>query len=120
MVLIVIGVGSITALYTMVGGIKAVIWTDTMQLGIYLGAIVLVLSVICRSVDGGMAGVLSLASEHGRLSFFNFSTDLPEPYTFWSGLFGGGRCLRSVNLAPIKRKFSASLPRRTFASPTSP
>jgi len=89
MVWIVIGVGGITALYTMAGGIKAVIWTDTMQLGIFIGAIVLVLWTICHSIDGGISAVFSIAGEHGRLSFFNFSTDLSEPYTFWSGLFGG-------------------------------
>jgi SSS family solute:Na+ symporter len=86
---IVILVGGITALYTLVGGIKAVIWTDTLQLGIYLGSIVLVLVVICQGVDGGLPKVIAIASEHGRLDFFNFSFSLTEPYTFWGGLFGG-------------------------------
>jgi SSS family solute:Na+ symporter len=87
--MIVLGVGGVTALYTMIGGIKAVIWTDTMQLGIYLGAIVLVVMLIAQGVDGGMPRVLSIANEQGRLSFFNFSFNLTEPYTFWAGLFGG-------------------------------
>jgi len=82
-------VGGFTAIYTMVGGIKAVIWTDTMQLGIYLGAIVVVLVFISRGVEGGMPEVLRIAGEHGRLDFFNFSFDLNQPYTFWAGLFGG-------------------------------
>jgi SSS family transporter len=86
---IVYAVGGITAVYTMVGGIKAVIWTDTMQLGIYLGAIVLVLVLISQGVEGGMSGALRIAGEHGRLDFFNFSFDLTQPYTFWAGLFGG-------------------------------
>lgn len=86
---IVVGVGGVTALYTMVGGIKAVIWTDTLQLAIFLGAIVLVLMLVTRGVDGGMASVIQIASENGRLDFFNFSLNLTEPYTFWAGLFGG-------------------------------
>jgi SSS family transporter len=86
---IVLGVGAITAGYTMVGGIKAVIWTDTLQLGIYIGAIVFVLVLISDGVAGGMAGVLQIAGENGRLDFFNFTLSLTEPYTFWAGLFGG-------------------------------
>jgi len=86
---IVILVGGITALYTMVGGIKAVIWTDTMQLAIYLGTIALVLWLICRQVPGGSSEVIRIADENGRLSFFNFSFSLTQPYTFWAGLLGG-------------------------------
>jgi Na+/proline symporter len=40
-------------------------------------------------VDGGLAEVVSIAHEHGRLSYFNFSFSLTEPYTFWAGIFGG-------------------------------
>lgn len=86
---IVVVLGMVTAIYTMVGGIKAVIWTDTLQLGIFLGAIVLVIGLVSKSVDGGLAGVWSVAAEHGRLNFFNFSFSLSEPYTFWGGLLGG-------------------------------
>ncbi len=86
---IVIAVGAITALYTMAGGIKAVIWTDTLQLGIFGGAIIFVIGLICYKVDGGVAAVVSIAGEHGRLSFFNFSWSLTESYTFLGALFGG-------------------------------
>lgn len=86
---IVMVVGLVTALYTMAGGIKAVIWTDTLQLGIFLGAIVLVIAVVSRSVPDGFAGVLQIAGEHGRLDYFNFSWSLTEPYTFLGALLGG-------------------------------
>lgn len=86
---IVIAVGLVTAVYTMAGGIKAVIWTDTLQLGIFIGALIFILLLICHKVDGGAAGVVQIASEHGRLDFFNFSTSLTEKYTFFGALFGG-------------------------------
>jgi SSS family transporter len=86
---IVFAVGGFTAVYTMVGGIKAVIWTDSFQLGIYLGTIALVIVLIGRGVEGGLPEVMRIAGEHGRLDFFNFSFDLTQPYTFWAGLFGG-------------------------------
>ncbi len=86
---IVVAVGGITALYTMTGGIKAVIWTDTLQLGIYIGAIIVVVTLICRSVPGGLGHVVEIAHESGRLDFFNFSMNLSEPYTFWAAVLGG-------------------------------
>ncbi len=89
MIWIVIGVGGATTLYTMVGGIKAVIWTDTLQLVIFLGAIGLVIGLVCSRVDGGFAQVVEIANANGRLDFFNFDFDLTQPYTIWAALFGG-------------------------------
>ncbi|MDR2673916.1 MAG: sodium/solute symporter, partial [Opitutaceae bacterium] len=86
---IVIAVGMVTALYTMAGGIKAVIWTDTLQLGIFIGAILFVLGLVCYKVEGGAAAVINIADAHGRLDFFNFSWSLTEAYTFLGALFGG-------------------------------
>jgi SSS family transporter len=86
---IVIAVGMVTALYTMAGGIKAVIWTDTLQLGIFIGAIIFVLGLVCYKVEGGVPAVMGIASGHGRLDFFNFSWSLTESYTFLGALFGG-------------------------------
>ncbi|WP_161554763.1 sodium:solute symporter family transporter [Ereboglobus luteus] len=86
---IVLAVGVVTALYTMAGGIKAVIWTDTLQLGIFIGAIGFVLYLVCSRVEGGAPAVWQIAGEHGHLDFFNFSTSLKEPYTFLGGLLGG-------------------------------
>jgi SSS family solute:Na+ symporter len=73
----------------MTGGIKAVIWTDTLQLGVYIGAIIVVVTLICRSVPGGLVHVVEIAHESGRLDFFNFSMNLSEPYTFWAAVLGG-------------------------------
>jgi SSS family transporter len=86
---IVLVVGGLTMLYTMAGGIKAVIWTDTLQLAVYLGAIALVLALICREVPGGVSRVVAIAHENGRLSFFNFAPNFTEPYTIWAAIFGG-------------------------------
>lgn len=82
-------VGGVTVLYTMVGGIKAVIWTDTLQLAIFIGTIGLVIIFICRSIDGGFAEAVTIAQENGRLDYFNFNFNLTEPYTIWAAVFGG-------------------------------
>jgi SSS family solute:Na+ symporter len=113
---IVIAVGGVTAAYTMVGGIKAVVWTDTFQLVIFLGSIALVLFLIAARVEGGAPEVLRIAGENGRLSFFNFDFDLSQPYTFWAGLFGGTIFTLSqfgVDQAEVQRYLTTSTIRQS-------
>jgi solute:Na+ symporter, SSS family len=86
---IIVVTGMITTVYTLLGGIKAVIWTDTMQLGVLLTGIVVTLVIITRSVDGGLARVWETADAAGRLDFWNFSFSPMETYTVWAGLIGG-------------------------------
>ncbi|HRE79476.1 MAG TPA: sodium/solute symporter [Opitutaceae bacterium] len=86
---ITITVGMVTALYTLVGGIKAVIWTDTLQLGVFVGGIIATISVVLSQVDGGVSTIIDIADRSGRLDFFNFSTDWTQTYTFWGCVFGG-------------------------------
>ena len=79
-----------TALYTYVGGIKAVIWIDLIQVVVYLSGAVMALWVLVHSVDGGFGGILRKCMELGRpIRLFDFSLDLSQPYTFWAGVIGG-------------------------------
>lgn len=82
-------VGVVTTLYTMAGGIKAVIWTDTLQLGIFVSAIIVILVFIAHRVQGGFAGIVAVAGANGKMSFFNLSTSLSEPYSLPACLLGG-------------------------------
>lgn len=81
--------GVVTALYTLVGGIKAVIWTDTLQLVVFAGGIVATILVITFQVEGGIPAIIDIADRSGRLDFFNFSTDWTQTYTLWGCVFGG-------------------------------
>ncbi|KAI8124518.1 Sodium-coupled monocarboxylate transporter 2 [Lucilia cuprina] len=78
---------SICIFYTMLGGIKAVVWTDVVQAGIMLSSVVLV-GVLGTLKVGGLNKVLEYAGEGGRLDF-NFSMDPRIRSTFWN-LFSGG------------------------------
>ncbi|XP_065368743.1 sodium-coupled monocarboxylate transporter 2-like isoform X2 [Calliphora vicina] len=78
---------SICIFYTMLGGIKAVVWTDVVQAGIMISSVVLV-GVLGTLKVGGLSKVLEYAGEGGRLDF-NFSTDPRVRSTFWN-LFSGG------------------------------
>ncbi|MBA4149108.1 MAG: sodium/solute symporter [Verrucomicrobia bacterium] len=66
----ILAMGLLGVLYTVMGGIKAVVWTDAAQAIILMvGAIWALVTVIAR-VDGGIGAVISTASEHGK--FFAF------------------------------------------------
>jgi SSS family transporter len=79
-----------TALYTLLGGIRAVIWIDLIQVFIYLSGAVLALSFLLAALPGGFAGGLALRKAAGGATpLFDFRLDFAIPYTFWSGVIGG-------------------------------
>ncbi len=86
---VIMATGLSTALYTLIGGIKAVVWTDTMQLGVFLSGIAVVIAVAAHALPGGLGQVWRTAEDAGRLRLLNFSTDPTVTYTFWSGMIGG-------------------------------
>lgn len=80
----------LTLLYTFEGGLKAVIWTDVIQLAIYLCGTAVALFVAIHAIPGGWAHVHAIAVASGdKLRVFDFHFNLHEPYLFWSGLVGG-------------------------------
>lgn len=58
----------ICVIYTMLGGIKAVVWTDVVQAAVMVGSTALSVYMGVRDV-GGMSNVLNIAKEGGRLDF---------------------------------------------------
>jgi len=89
--------GVIAAAYTLAGGIKAVIWTDTLQGAVFLVAAVAAIVVVVGRVDGGLGGALSAASEAGKLEVFQFpslltsGTSAEETWGFLGRLWEGFR-----------------------------
>lgn len=81
--------GAITLVYTWLGGIKAVIWADVIQLGVYVTGGIAAL-VIATRLAGGAGPAWSMASAAGKLRLFDFHLSLTAPYTFLGGLIGGG------------------------------
>jgi solute:Na+ symporter, SSS family len=79
----------LTLVYTFEGGMAAVIWTDVVQLGIYLaGTLVAVFSII-HLVPGGWHAIHATAAQAGKFHIFSTSTDLSATYTLWAGVIGG-------------------------------
>jgi SSS family transporter len=82
-------IGALTLVYTYAGGIKAVVWVDAVQLGLYLlGALAAVVAIQVM-VPGGWASVLATSREAGKLDVIDLSFELTTTYTLWAGIFGG-------------------------------
>jgi solute:Na+ symporter, SSS family len=81
---------ALTLFYTFQGGLTAVIWTDVMQLSIYLTGTALALFLAVHGIHGGWSQVREIAQlAGGKFQLFNFHFTLRDPYVFWSGLVGG-------------------------------
>ena len=82
-------VSLLTLVYTFEGGMAAVIWTDVVQLFIYVGGTLVGLFTIVHLVPGGWSAIHSTAASSGKFRIFDFSPDFYRTYTFWSGVIGG-------------------------------
>ncbi|CAD7676454.1 unnamed protein product [Nyctereutes procyonoides] len=105
----VLTIGLVCTVYTALGGLKAVIWTDVFQtLVMFLGQLVVII-VGSRKV-GGMVHVWEVASEHGRISGIELDPDPFVRHTFWTLAFGGVFMMLSlygVNQAQVQRYLSS-------------
>ena len=76
-----------TAVYTMMGGVQAVAWTDVKQIVLIVGGLIAAVIVLVMGLpaDVSVVHALKIAGATGRLQTFDFSFDLTNQYTFWSG-----------------------------------
>lgn len=80
---------ALTLVYTFEGGLAAVIWTDVVQLFIYVGGTIVGFFVLLHLVPGGWPAIHSAAAASAKLQVFDFSFTFAKPFTFWAGLIGG-------------------------------
>src|SRR5438270_12814588 len=88
----------LSLLYTYVGGVKAVIWTDAVQFGLFLMGGLFALFYIPSLVSGGASAVFSKAAAAGKLHWLNATPPegtswlkflLGKPFNIWMGIIGG-------------------------------
>ena len=84
-----IGIGVFTTAYTCVGGMRAVIWTDTAQFLVLLGGLLAALHYSVSSVEGGFTAIVAEGTAAGKFRFLDLSTSLETEFTAWGGLVGG-------------------------------
>ena len=81
---------ALTVFYTFEGGLTAVIWTEVIQMFVYIAGALLSFWMLLQLVPGGWSEVVALANEHGdKLSVFDFTFSVTTTYTFWAGILGG-------------------------------
>jgi len=82
-------IGAAMIVYTVRGGVAAVIWTDVVQMFVYVAGAVLIFAALVNRVPGGLGSGLDVAAAAGRLQVWDFAFDPTRVYTFWAGLIGG-------------------------------
>ena len=83
----IIAIGFVTLVYTWVGGLRAVVWVDVIQLGVYLLGGIATL-IVATHIAGGI-DTFGRAWDAGKLTAVDFSFSFAKTYTFWGGLIGG-------------------------------
>ena len=78
-------------LYTIVGGVQAVTWTDVKQMVVIVAGVLaaVIMLIVGLPHDVSLTNALQVAGAAGRLNAVDFRFDLRQTYTFWSGLLGG-------------------------------
>ena len=82
-------IGVLTVIYTYLGGIKAVVWVDAVQMALYLFGAVVAIIAIQLLTPGGWENVLSSSALAGKMAMLDLSLDPTVPYTIFAGVFGG-------------------------------
>jgi len=88
---IIICIGLLTIVYTYFGGLKAVVWMDSVQMILYLLAAVGSIAVLISALDAAAWNTLLTS---GKLQVLNFGEEglrsiITEPYVFWTAVIGG-------------------------------
>ncbi|XP_041636529.1 sodium-coupled monocarboxylate transporter 1 [Cheilinus undulatus] len=105
---VLVATGAVCILYCALGGLKAVIWTDVLQMVIMLAGFV---AVIARGavLQGGLTKIWKDAGEGGRLEAFDFDPNPLKRHTFWTIVVGGSimwTSIYSINQSQVQRYIS--------------
>lgn len=79
----------LSLVYTYVGGIKAVVWTDAVQMVLFVAGGLFALFYIPTLIEGGWSAAMAKASEAGKLAWLNTSFTFSAPFNIWMGVIGG-------------------------------
>ncbi|MCX7833508.1 MAG: sodium:solute symporter [Ignavibacteria bacterium] len=83
-------VGIVTLIYSYIGGVKAVVWTDVAQMFIYMFAAFASILIIYKLIPGGWSSIFNFAFEKGKFEIFNLNfTSFKEFFTGKYNLIGG-------------------------------
>jgi len=79
-------VSLITLVYTSLGGITAVIWTDVLQSGIFFIGGIIILIVLLKNMPESLGDTLSTLKSQGKINPIDWNTDFTKTTTVWAGV----------------------------------
>src|SRR6185436_2662341 len=82
--------GTLTVIYTIRGGMRAVVWTEIVQASVYLMGGVAAIVLLGRIIPGGWPDMIPKAAAAGKLQVLDWYTGFDRPHTVFAGLLGGG------------------------------
>ena len=86
----IITMGVLSTIYTVIGGIEAVIWTDVIQTIVLVGGALVAFFVIVGEVDGGFSAIIETASGQGKFEMVNTNFSFVSGIdTIWVIILGG-------------------------------
>src|SRR4051812_15203342 len=88
LVLAICMIGLLGTFYTVKGGIRAVVWTDAIQLVLVIGAACLTIGILLHRIGRPPVELWSLLARDGKLHLVDTSLDFSKTYTVWAAVFG--------------------------------
>ncbi len=85
----IIVLGVLTIIYTYRGGMRAVVWTELVQAGVYATGGIAAAVLVGHAVTGGWPHILEAARAQDKLRVFDFYTGFDRPHTAFAGIIGG-------------------------------
>jgi SSS family transporter len=85
----ILALGLVTLVYTYLGGMEAVIWTDLIQFVVYLGGAIIAAAFILHLLPGGWTEFWRWSLANGRLQVIDLDLSPTKAQTIWAGLIGG-------------------------------
>jgi SSS family solute:Na+ symporter len=80
---------AVAIVYTLLGGIKAVIWTDAIQMFVLWGGVIATVIILLTNLEMGFFEAMSVAKQEGKLAALDFSADIKLENGVWVALIGG-------------------------------
>jgi SSS family transporter len=81
--------GGVTIVYTYLGGMEAVIWTDLVQFAIYIAGAIVAAGYIIHLLPGGWTHFVDVTASAGRFRLIDLDTNILKAQTLWAGVIGG-------------------------------
>nr|XP_022326238.1 uncharacterized protein LOC111126119 [Crassostrea virginica] len=111
----IVSVGIVVTFYTSLGGLRAVVWTDTFQTFVVVGGLIGIIVMGCNKL-GGISEVWRISQEGQRIQFFDFDFSPFKRCTFWGlivGSFIGQLTIYGSSQTMLQRYMSISNVRKS-------